>query len=165
MQDNFETWLEEEIPRDKVFLWILYFSIALFLIYNIVFIIKFLLFGNYGKVLFFDYRYLPGLLMETVIMAFPEELIFRFLLFTVIGSYFGIARNIRYIIICSIAFGFLHPGFWVDVYISVIGFIFNIFYIKCGGLGDRCVEATFLTTILHTFYNFYVYLVYLFGVF
>lgn len=165
MEDNFQTWLKEEIPRENVFLAILYSSVFLFLLYNIVFLVKFLFFGSAEFMLFFDRGQLPGLLMQTAIMAFPEELIFRFFLITVVGSYFGIARDLRYLVLCSIVFGFLHPGFWVGIYISIIGFVFNIFYIKCGGLSERCVEATLSVTILHTFYNFYVYLIYLFGYF
>lgn len=158
MEDANRNWLDQEIPPEKILPSAFLCFLSAIIVYCVVNFLVFYVAGYVGNKVPFDSVYLPGLLMNTVIFAFPEELIFRFFLITVFGQWIGRAKNIYYLGLCSFVFGLLHINILQSIIAMILGFFLSILYVKCGGLGNRQFEALSLVTLVHAFYNFSIYL-------
>ncbi len=174
MEDSFWRWLEEEIPEEKILAYMFFCFMLSALVANIFMGIIFfsgyldsssnsLLIdvGGLRQTSFglFQPKYFAGMMMGLITSAFSEELFFRFFLLIIVGKAFGSLRNHYFILFCSLVFGILHLRFFQIIVTFFCGYIFSLFFLKCGGLQGNYFKALISVTLVHAFYNFYVLVV------
>lgn len=91
------------------------------------------------------------------ILAFMEEVLFRFPLFFVALIVFGkkwpLSVNLWSIVILSAIFGYLH-GNWINIFIQgVIGVFLSFAFLKGGALAVRPGKGLLISTTAHFLYN------------
>lgn len=107
----------------------------------------------------FDYliKEHPVLIMSLLpLFAAIEEFIFRLPLILFIWKNAQPKTMLMIMIFLSVIFGLGHGG-WVGVPIQgVMGFIFCLVFLKCGGMQKKYMKAFFSSTGVHFAYNFIV---------
>ncbi len=96
-------------------------------------------------------------LFTLFILAFVEEVLFRFPLFFVALIVFGkkwpLSVNLWSIVILSAIFGYLH-GNWINIFIQgVIGVFLSFAFLKGGALALRPGKGLLISTTAHFLYN------------
>lgn len=163
MLPTFLDWINQDAQEDELFPIIIFSLIASLFIYNVYFILKTLLlgssfvFGNYVTL-----NFLAGTTMSLAVLAFMEEMFFRYFLLTIFAKSLGIRVGYIYMLFCSAFFGFCHLYFIQSVLSFFLGYILCLVFLKCGGANGKYFQGTVCATIVHTFYNLYITVFHLF---
>jgi hypothetical protein len=91
-----------------------------------------------------------------VVASLVEESLFRFfpLVLSRIIAKHPLEITLLIAVASSIVFGFIHGGI-VHIFVQgVLGFIWCILFLKCGGNHDNPLKALFVTWTSHALYNF-----------
>lgn len=88
-----------------------------------------------------------GLIIFTPIW---EEVVFRYMPLIIVIMLCGVSKKVLYCaLIVSILFGFLHGGYAHIFVQGVVGILFSIVFLKCGGLQKKYIKAVSASTLTH----------------
>ncbi|NTW14347.1 MAG: CPBP family intramembrane metalloprotease [Candidatus Moranbacteria bacterium] len=95
----------------------------------------------------------PSTPLFILVAAFFEELIFRFPLSIPVRRGLSVPVIMIFVAVFSIIFGLLH-GTWANIFMQgVVGALFSVVYLKCGGMSGNYPKALAASTVIHFLYN------------
>ena len=94
-----------------------------------------------------------------ILMAFFEEITFRFYPIYIAMHLFGVSIYVvAIVIIISIMFGVMHGSFKNIFIQGIFGFLYSLLFLAAGGFQERYVLAIIAATISHSLNNYILYI-------